>query len=329
MPEALVYLNGRIVPASQAHMALYDAGLVHGATVTEQTRTFHHRPFRLEAHLDRLFRSLAGVGFEIKPTKDELAAISLELIERNSSLLRPGEELGLIHFVTAGEMAAYSGFERSFSEGSSHSAQPANEQVAPAAFGEPTVCVHTFPLDGRRWADSLREGARLVIPSIRQVPPQCLDPAIKCRSRMHYYLADREARLVDPRASALLLDMNGHVTETSSANFLIVEEGRIVSPKLNETLPGISRATVRELAGQFGIDFIERDLPPSRAMAADEAWLTSTPYCLLPVATIDGVAIGSGKPGPTFRKFLAAWSNLVGLDIERQILGTATRPKRR
>lgn len=328
MPEALVYLNGRIVPASQAHLALYDAGPVFGATVTEQTRTFHHRPFRLEAHLDRLFRSLAGVGFEIKPTKDDLAATSLELIERNSSLLRPGEELGLIHFVTAGEMAAYSGFERSFSEGRSHSAQ-ANEQAAPAAFGEPTVCVHTFPLDGRRWADSLREGARLVIPSIRQVPPQCLDPTIKCRSRMHYYLADREARLVDPRASALLLDLNGHVTETSSANFLIAERGRIVSPKLNETLPGISRATVRELAEQLGIEFIERDLPPSRAIAADEAWLTSTPYCLLPVVSIDGAMIGNGKPGPIFRKFLAAWSGLVGLDIERQILETATRPKRR
>lgn len=310
MPAAQVYLNGRMLPASQARVAIYDAGLVLGATVTEQTRTFHHAPYRLEAHLDRFFQSLAAVGFEIDETLDDLAAVSRELIERNARLLRPGEELGLIQFVTGGEMAIYAGFERGLRE--------------PFAEG-PTVCVHTFPLDGRRWAAAMRDGARLVIPSIRQIPPQCVSPAIKCRSRMHYYLADREARAADPRAWALLLDLDGRVTETSSANFLLVERGAIVSPKLNETLPGISRATVIELARRLGIAFHERDVLPSEALAADEAWLTSTPYCLLPVVKIDGAPIGNGKPGPLFRTFMTAWSELVGLDIERQILDYTMR----
>jgi branched-chain amino acid aminotransferase len=308
MPEAQVYLNGRNVPASQAHVAIYDAGLVMGATVTEQTRTFHHKAFRLEAHLERLFHSLAGVGFEINLTQDELAAVTLDLIERNAPLLPPGGELGVIHFVTAGEVVAYAGFERGWQD-PFYTAQP-----APSA-GEPTVCVHTFPLDFRRWTAAMREGAHLVIPSIRQIPPRCIDPAIKCRSRMHYYLADREARAADPAASALLLDLNGHITETSSANFLIVERDTIVSPTLNETLSGISRATVVELAERLGIQFTERDLLPSDAVRAEEAWLTSTPYCLLPVTKIDGIA----KPGPLFRRFITAWSELVGLDIERQV----------
>lgn len=315
MTEALVYLNGRMVLASQAHVAIYDAGLVMGATVTEQTRTFHRVPYRLEAHLDRFFHALAAVGFEIEETPDDLAAISLTLIEQNARLLPPGEELGLIHFATAGEIAAYSGFERGFR----HSLVESAQTTVPAAFERPTVCAHTFPLDGRRWTAALRHGAHLVIPSIRQIPPECIDPAIKCRSRMHYYLADRLAKAVDRRAWALLLDLHGHITETSSANFLIVERGALVSPKLNETLPGISRATIIELAQRLGVAFIERDVLPSEALAADEAWLTSTPYCLLPVVTIDGTPIGNGKPGPLYRKFMAAWSELVGLDIERQI----------
>ena len=81
---------------------------------------------------------------------------------------------------------------------------------------------------------------------------------MKYRSRMHFYLADQEARLVDPEAVALLLDLDGNVTETSGANFLIVENGAIVSPTTVNTLPGISRAMVIELAAKLGIPFIER-----------------------------------------------------------------------
>src|SRR2546429_9604409 len=98
----------------------------------------------------------------------------------------------------------------------------------------------------------MRDGAHLVTPSVRHVPPQCYDPKMKYRSRMHYYLADQEARLVDPDALALLLDLDGNITETSGANFQIVEDGRIISPTTRNTLPGVSRAMVIELAGNLG-----------------------------------------------------------------------------
>ena len=106
--------------------------------------------------------------------------------------------------------------------------------------------MHTFPLPFELWAEKLLSGIHLVTPSIRHVPPQCYDPKMKCRSRMHYYLADQQARLVDRDAAALLLDLAGNVTETGAANFLIVEDGTIVSPSLRNTLPGVSRATVIE-----------------------------------------------------------------------------------
>src|SRR5262249_51234112 len=120
---------------------------------------------------------------------------------------------------------------------------------------------------------------------------------------------------------ALLLDLDGNVTETSAANFLIVERGTIVSPTLNNTLPGISRATVIELADKMGIPFVERDFQVFNAINAEEAFLSSTPYCLMPVTRINGIPIGDGTPGPIYRRLIEAWSKEVGLDIRRQILG--------
>src|SRR5689334_19407156 len=109
MPEPLVFLNGKLLPSSQAHLAIFDAGIVLGATVTEMTRTFRHEPFRLEDHLDRLFRSLKYTRMEIGMTKAQLAAVSRELLAENAKLIDSEDELGLVHFVTAGELPVYAG----------------------------------------------------------------------------------------------------------------------------------------------------------------------------------------------------------------------------
>jgi branched-subunit amino acid aminotransferase/4-amino-4-deoxychorismate lyase len=296
-----VFLNGAMVPASQAHLAIFDAGIVQGATVTEQARTFHQRIWRLGEHLDRLLRSLRYTRMNIDMSQEQLSAIAQELVEHNARLLDAGEEMGLVLFVTAGEYPTYA------------------RSSGRAPRTTPTVCMHTFPLPWELWARKMQTGAHVVTPSIRHVPPQCYDPKMKYRSRMHFYLAEQEARLVDPEAMALLLDLAGNVTETSTANFLIVERGMIVSPTTVNTLPGTSRAMVIELAGKLGVPFVERDLQVYHAMNADEAFLTSTPYCLMPVTKINGVAIGNGTPGPLARRLLAAWSKEVGLDIEMQI----------
>lgn len=311
MTEPLVYLNGRMRPASQAGLAIYDAGIVLGATVTEMTRTFRGRLFRLEDHLDRLYRSLKYVRIDIGLSPQELTEISEELVAHNSGLLAEGEELGLIHFVTPGEYRTYAG----------------SAGGAPAA--GPTVCVHTFPLPYELWAEKLQQGARLVTPSIRHVPPQCYDPKIKYRSRMHYYLADQEARAADPAATALLLDLDGNVTETSGANFLIVERGTIVAPTLRNTLPGVSRRTVIELAAKLGIPFVERDFQVYDVMTADEAFLSSTPFCVMPVSHVNGAAVGDGVPGPIVDRLQRAWSEHVGLDIVEQIVSGAELRRQR
>jgi branched-chain amino acid aminotransferase len=282
-------------------------GWCWGATVTEMTRTFRHEPYRLEDHIRRLYRSLRYTRLEIDESPQELTSLSRELIQHNAAALEPEDELGLIHFVTAGEYSVYAG------------------SAGGSAGVKPTVCMHTFPMPWELWSRKLVEGQHLVTPSIRHVPPQCYDPKMKYRSRMHYFLADQEARLVDPEASALLLDLDGNVTETGGANFLMVEDGRIISPTLKNTLPGISRATVRELAGELDISFLERDIQVHSVVNADEAWTATTPYCLAPVTRINGIPIGTGRPGPLYRRLLEAWSERVGVAIETQILEGARR----
>lgn len=303
MSEPLVFLNDRFLPASQAKLNIYDLGIVLGATLTEMTRTFRHRPFRAEDHVARLYRSLKFSGITVPLSPEEMLARTNELAEANCRLIGPREDLGIVHFVTPGENALYAG--------SAGAAGPL----------KPTICIHSFPLRFEMWRHLFTEGAHVVTPSVRHIPPQCIDPKMKNRSRLHWWLADRQSQAVDPRAISLLLDLNGNVTECAGSNFVILKGRTVISPTSRSILQGISLQTIRELAGDIGLEFIEKDFQPYDVVNADEAWLTTTPYCMAPCTRINGIPVGDGRPGPWFRKMLSAWSSLAGLDIEAQVMG--------
>src|SRR4029077_12184669 len=264
MPEPLAYLNGRISPVSQTLLPVWDMGVVMGASITEMARTFRHECFRLREHVDRLFRSLKHVGFDLDLTREALRDLVLELLEHNSRLIPAHHDLGVSMFITAGTSPLYAGFE------------------GMATCKKPTVCVHTFPLPFELWAEKFTSGQHVVTPSIRHLPPECLDPKIKARSRMHWYLADEQARLMDPKAIALLLDRQDNITETSTANFMIVQPGKLVTPTGRNTLQGISQQVVAELAEQLDLKYEQRDMQTYDVINADEAFTSSTPYCILP-----------------------------------------------
>ena len=296
MDEPQAYLNGRFLPASAAAIPVTDAGFVLGATVAEQVRTFAGKLFRLDDHLARLDGSLRLVGVDPGIRREDLAGIARELVARNYPLLAPGDDLGLSIFVTPGPYAAYS-------------SEPA----------EPTVCLHTYLLPFRLWADKYRTGQALVTTDVEQVSPKSWPPSLKCRSRMHYYLADQKAATVEPGARALLLDRDGWVVEASTANLMIFTgNDGLLTPPRGKVLEGISLREVDELAGKLGIPTGQRDLTPSDVASAGEALLTSTPMCLLPVTRLDGRPIGDGRPGEIFGRLLAAWNEAVGIDIAAQ-----------
>lgn len=304
MNEPVVYLNSGFVPASQAKLNIYDLGLVLGATLTEMTRTFQHRPYRAEDHVARLYRSLKYSGLTIPLSRQEMTDRTYELAERNCRLISPTQDLGIVHFVTPGENLLYAG--------SAGGGGPSS----------PTICIHSFPLRFSMWRHLFQDGAHVVTPSIRHVPPQCVEPKMKNRSRLHWWLADRQSQAVDPRAVSLLLDLDGNVTECAGSNFVIVKDDVIITPTTRNILWGVSLQTVKELASTVGLGFIEKDFQPYDVVNADEAWLTTTPYCLAPCTRINNTPIGDGRPGPRFRRLLEAWSSRAGMDVEAQILNS-------
>jgi branched-subunit amino acid aminotransferase/4-amino-4-deoxychorismate lyase len=166
----------------------------------------------------------------------------------------------------------------------------------------------------------------VVISDVRQIPPNCLPPELKCRSRMHFYLADRRAAARRPDARAILLDDDGYVAEATTANVLVyrASEG-LVSPPREHILFGVSLGVVQGLAETLDVPFITRRLSVEEFCSGDEAMLTSTSVCLLPIVECDDQPIGHGKPGPIYKRLLDAWSDLVGVDIAAQATQCAIR----
>ncbi len=298
MSQPLAYVNGAWIDQCDASVPLWDAGFVLGASVSEQLRTFRGEVFRLGDHLARLTRSLEIIGLELPVSASDLSGIAAQLIRNNYSLIPEECDLGLALIVTPG---AYSSFA------------PANEPSGPRLY------LQSYPLPFWRWAMKYTQGEELAVSSIRQVPANCWPSELKCRSRMHYYLADLDVAAQYPGSRAVLTNEAGNLTETATSNLLASLDGRsLSSPLTSEILPGVTRQVVRELAMQLGIPWHEHSIKPAELRSAHEILLTSTPTCLLPVTRLDGNPVRDGVPGLLFRQLLSEFGRLVGVDIEEQ-----------
>jgi branched-chain amino acid aminotransferase len=292
----MAYVNGQVVPESQATVSIFDRGYMSGIGVFERTRTFRGKPFRLEDHLDRLEHSLKATRLGLGLSRDELKRATLDLVRRNRDLLGPNDDYSVGHYVSLGPS------------------------------GRPTVIIFCEPIPFKSYARQYRDGAHVVTPSIRQVPTQVLDPKMKTTSRMYFHLAECEAKLVDPDAYALILDLDGNVCELSpGANFWIIRDGTIITPPGRAMLRGISREALLEVAAELDIAVQEIDFQVYDVMTADEAFLTVTSRCVLPVTKVNGVAIGTGKPGPIVARLQNGWAERYEIDFVGQALSHLER----
>ncbi len=301
--ERVVYFNGEYVAESEARISIYDSSLMFGDMVFEMTRSFNQKQFKLREHIERLYASIRAVAIPIEMSASQLEQAVYDTIDANRAAFEAGDEHRVMINVSRGLLSIYRGRVR-----------------APAG---PNVIAAVFPL---RWtvrgmAVLFTQGINAVIPAQRAIPADLLDAKVKSRSRLHYMMANIQvAQVGGDRNWALLLDPDGFVAEGTGDNFFIVKDGEVVTPEGRNILRGISRQYVMEtLAADLGVRAVERNIDRYDVSNADEAFMTGTPFCLLPVTALDGVAIGSGAPGPITRSLLDRWSANVGVDIAGQI----------
>ncbi len=299
MTEKIIYLNGAFVAESEAKVSVLDSGFNAGDGVYDVTRTFAHRPFRLRDHTARLFRSLRYTRIDCGLTLEQMEAATLEVLERNRPSLGKDDEVAIWQVVSRGMRTSRGNH----------------------ALGKATVAIYCITIGFEEFARDYLDGVKLVIPSTRRIPPQCLEPKAKINNKMNHNMAIFEARQVDPHAIPLMLDLDGNISESNAHNFFLVLDGKLCTPSNKNVLDGITKQALYELAANLEIEVVDGNFTPYDAYNAEEAFLASTSPTILPVQSINGVRPTKETPGPITKRLIQGWNKMVGLDIVEQALG--------
>lgn len=301
-----VYFNGGFVDESEAKISIYDSALMFGDMIFEMTRSFNKKQFKLREHIDRLYASAKylQIDLESQMSREEMENAVQKTIEINEPCFAQDDEHRIMIDVTRGLLGLY-------------------EDVVGIRKGI-NIIIADFPL---RWTVDCMgglfdTGINAIIPSQRAIPASLIDPKVKNRSRIHYLMANIQVSGFEGNNNwALLLDTDNFIAEGTGDNFFIVKDNRVITPEPRNILRGISRAYVFELCEQLGLEYEEKNIDVYDVVNADEAFMTGTPFCILPVTSLAGDKIGEGKPGVITNRLLEAWSNNVGVDIIGQIKG--------
>jgi len=299
----LVSFNGELIPETEAKVSIYDSALMFGDMVFEMTRSFNKEQFKLEDHISRLYTGLKILRIPLDLTQTQMIDECHRTVEANNHLFKKDDEHRLMIDVSRGLLGIYQNIE-GLRKG-------------------PNVIIADFPL---RWTVStmgalFETGINMVITSQRAIPASLMDPKIKNRSRLFYLMANIEASQVTGNNNwALLLGMDGFITEGTGDNFFIIKDGVVITPEGRDILRGVSREyVITELCPALGIPVIEKNIDPYDVYTADEAFITGTPFCMLPVTSLNGLEIGDGKVGSMFSQLINRWGLNMGVDIVGQI----------
>jgi D-alanine transaminase len=270
-----VYLNGEFMPLDKARVPVLDRGFIFGDGVYEVIPVYSRRPFRLPQHLQRLGRSLDAIRLANPLGDGEWTRLIGDIIARNA-----GDDQSVYLQVTRGVAKRDHAFPKDV---------------------KPTVFVMSGPL-----VTPARELVENGVPCITGTDYRWLKCDVKSVSLLGNCLLRQSA--ADAGAAEIVLFRNGHLTEASASNVFVIRNGTLLSPpKTHLILPGITYDVVLELAAATGIPIELRAVAEAEVRSADELWLTSSTREVQAIASLDGKPVGTGKPGPVFRKLYQAF----------------------
>jgi branched-chain amino acid aminotransferase len=284
----LAWVNGRIVPAREASVSVYDSGFLLGDGVWEGLRLHNGRWAFLDDHLDRLFEAARAIDLDIGRDRAGVAAALEETRAAN----------GMTEHVHARLMVTRGRKVRPFQH-------PRLSRSGPTMV---IIMEHSAPVAG------LTRGVRLAtVPQVRGLP-MSQDPKLNSHSKLNCVLACLQADRMGAD-EALMLDPHGFVNTTNACNFFIVRRGAVWTSTGDYCMNGITRGKVLALARAHGFPAAERNFSLVDTYGADEAFITGTFAGLTPVAEIDGRRIGDGAlPGPVTARLTALYRDLVAQD---------------
>ena len=276
-----VYVNGRITPADQAVVPVYDHGFVYGEGIYETLRTYNRVPFLYDRHMRRLRQSAERIALDV-PFDDRTLLGWIDDTVKAAGELREAY-IRILLTRGVGELTY-------------------DVKSTPA----PTLVIIVKPHEEVP-ARIPNDGIKISLVSILRNHPGSVNPLVKSNNLLNNALAMQASYRVGAE-EGLMCNFRGELSECSQANFFMVRDGAALTPtSASGLLEGVTRAFVFEVGREAGVDVREETLYPKDLDTAEEAFITSTTRELSPVVRIDDRVIGTGKPGPVTKKLLAGY----------------------
>jgi branched-chain amino acid aminotransferase len=282
--ELLAYINGQLVPREQAKVSVWDAGFQCGDGVYEGLRVYRGGIFQLHEHVERLFLCAHAIGIKLPWSRTEVAGAMLQTVRANG--LKDDAHIRVS--LTRGDRP-HTGMDPRIGGNNPPTFVIIAEPKKPA-----------FP----------KSGIRLMTSALRRTPAQCLDPKLHTLNQLGQVMAKIEANHAGVN-EALMLDMQGFVAETNSANIFLAKGQRLATPRRDSIMPGFTRQLILGLAPELGFQVVEENLSLADFYGADEVFITGTVNQLVPVVEIDRRLIGEGGPGPVTSKLLNQYLSIA------------------
>jgi len=284
--EWIAYVNGEYVLQREAKLSIFDHGVLYGDGVFDAFCAWNGQIFKIDQHIDRLFRSLNVFQIDMPLSKEDLKKIVVEVVQRNRE-----KNQYIKCIVTRGV-------------GPRPLLSPAGCKTSVVVFSRPYLWLSAS-------GSALEKGVKARISNMRAIPAQCMDHKSKNLNYAHFVLIKMEA-LSAGADEAIILDIDGFVNEGPGYNIFVINQGKLFTPSSSEgLLAGITRETVFEIAEQEGIEVIENRISPYDVFNADEVFFSSTAGAIIPVVEVDGRKIASGTPGPITKRIYELYFEIL------------------